>query len=244
MVASTMGLADPVLPAAEWDVLFTYTIDDTGAPTAFSQTGDFTLTIACSGTWSETSNTTWSTTDPDDYLEYAIDTADLQIGFANQTDGTVEHRVATCSDGVAVPLGIFDDFVIHEECNGNVEDDEGLSSSASPLALAPTQFSIANDVNDPGNDDCIVAAAASKTNDEGYLPFSGRVIADFKNQNGNVVNRAILDTLGGTFVSAPNTDFSATCTSDFCDIFADGDDFLGLPGFPSVGHYRAWTHFD
>lgn len=248
VVVSTTGLARPPLMPPEWDVIFTYTLDDTGTPIDFDQTGTYDTTIDCSGTWSETSHTTWGTNDPNDYIEYAIDVVELQVGFAHQENGSVEKRVATCSDGLAVPLGLItDDYVIHEECLGD-EDDDGTALDSTKPGVAPTQTRQKHDVRNPGDDDCTVAAAAAAGNGNGEIPFSGRVVGEFYNEDQDLVTRARIDVLGGRTMNRPQGVTGVACesgtptTPGFCDIFAESGGFLGLTEFLSAGHFRAWTH--
>lgn len=239
------------LEPTEWEATFTYDLDDrSGDPVDFEQRGLYAWTVDCDGRWRLTSSSNGTTANPDDIVEYAIDSSAGRLGYFERIDGSVERREYACniytSPMVNPELGTWS---TDEECRADgpaEDDDEDVDATDVGLAPGDPEKEVFP-AHDPGPHDCVVGAGATVVNTDGFIPYTGRIEATLADGAGHRSVRVVHDMLAGVAFGNKDDDHrdgvgAGSCTTNDCRLVAGHAAFAGeLPEMLTVGHYKGWT---
>lgn len=205
---------------ADWSMIATYDVDEQNVDLLnYTTEGTLDSVVDCGGEWTLTTNETLSTSE-DNYIQYAMDTVEGEIGYIRVENGTETKKVADCD---VFTLESTQDAVwlTNSNCDGAPKREQ----IAKVRGRAPFDDPQDDDVTDPRPGFCVVAevAGAGSTPPDAY-PYTGTFQAWMTDEAGAKILGAEIQAFAGFSIDPPdrNRDLDEDCPGSYgggnCDL--------------------------
>lgn len=237
----------------DWDFTVTYKVqEDYQNVSSHSLVGTYTHTINCTSGWEEESSTATSTSDSEDHIKIKVDYDTATLRRRNQSDGTVVIRDYGCPDYTLedipeLPSGWIRKTNCEPETGGDNDNCKRDEEKAGTTTFAPgvQEFTFPFDMF-LSNDGVIVEALAGGVNQNDVTPYTGHVVAEAFDPDGDRVAWArTCDALYGVCWDSGRADTGfgeyEDCVGCAWHLSGEAGSFEGTPVGP-IGNWGAFAH--